>query len=219
MDQIEHDDFSLEQGMPAEPDPHRTRKGHRTAAVIGILLAAAVVAGVGAVMWSENSAAAVAQAQAAASASQVAAANASASASAKASALAAAEALQEEQALASASAQAEADQQASVKSQMEAQGWHQASGYNYYRWEDHSNFRCGTLQCSYVLVVSEAPEGCTGGFYVEASIERGRMSVGMANGVTAALPRGKIAAVKLEDTSGTGDGNGFQLTQITCHGG
>jgi rubrerythrin len=117
-----------------------------------------------------------------------------------------------------AAADAKGGRQASVKGQMEAQGWHQFSGYLYYKYADDSKYTCSVLGCTYILVASMAPNGCPGGFYVEASIERGSLSVGLANGVTAALPRAKLQPW-LEDSSGTGGGNAFHLSVLTCHGG
>lgn len=201
-----------------EPAPPKGRKS-RTIAAILVALVVAAVAIIGPIWVANSTAAAKQAADAQASAKASADAAAAVQASARASAQAAARAAQAAQEQAAAAAQAEADRQADVKSQMEAQGWHHASGYSYYKWADHSQYTCSVLDCSYVLVVSMAPNGCPGGFYVEASIERGNLSVGMANGVTAGLSQGKVAAVKLQDTSGTGSGNGFQLTTVDCHGG
>jgi mannose-6-phosphate isomerase len=47
-----------------------------------------------------------------------------------------------------------------------------------------------------------APNGCSGGLYVAATIDRGSASVGMTNSITAALTQGKDAIVKLVDHTG-----------------
>jgi hypothetical protein len=102
----------------------------------------------------------------------------------------------------------------SIKSQMEAQGWTQFAGDFYYQYADKSEYTCGYSNCSYVHVTTMAPNGCPGGLYVAATIDRGEASVGMTNSITAALPQGKDAIVKLEDRTGAGDKIG--LTDLHC---
>lgn len=105
----------------------------------------------------------------------------------------------------------------SVKRQMEAQGWTQFAGDFYYQYADKSEYTCGYSNCSYVHVTTMAPNGCAGGLYVAATIDRGGASVGMTNSITAALTQGKDAIVKLEDHTGAGDKIG--LTDLHClHG-
>jgi hypothetical protein len=104
-----------------------------------------------------------------------------------------------------------------VKRQMEAQGWTQFAGDFYYQYADKSEYTCGYSNCSYVHVTTMAPNGCGGGLYVAATIDRGSASVGMTNSITAALTQGKDAIVKLEDHTGAGEKIG--LTDLHClHG-
>lgn len=107
-----------------------------------------------------------------------------------------------------------ARQSDSVKTQMEAQGWTQFAGVFYYQYADKSEYTCGYSNCSYVHVTTMAPNGCAGGLYVAATIDRGGSSVGMTNSITAALTQGKDAIVKLEDHTGAGDKIG--LTDLHC---
>jgi hypothetical protein len=102
----------------------------------------------------------------------------------------------------------------SVKSQMEAQGWTQFAGDFYYQYADKSQYTCGYSNCSYIHVTTMASNGCPGGLYVAATIDRGESSVGMTNSITAALTQGKDAIVKLEDHTGAGDKIG--LTDLHC---
>jgi hypothetical protein len=102
----------------------------------------------------------------------------------------------------------------SVKRQMETQGWTQFAGDFYYQYADKSEYTCGYSNCSYVHVTTMAPNGCEGGLYVAATIDKGGSSVGMTNSITAALPQGKDAIVKLEDHTGAGDKIG--LTDLHC---
>lgn len=103
---------------------------------------------------------------------------------------------------------------ASIKKQMEDQGWTQFAGDFYYQYADKSEYTCGYSSCLYVHVTTMAPNGCPGGLYVAATIDSGSSSVGKANSITAALPQGKDAIVKLEDHSGAGEKMG--LTDVHC---
>lgn len=110
-----------------------------------------------------------------------------------------------------------AEQADSIKNQMEAQGWKQFSGDFYYQVADKSEYSCGYSQCLVYHVTTMAPAGCSGGLYVEATVDAGGASVGRANSITASLPQGKDAIVKLTDTSGVGESMG--LTDLHCLGG
>lgn len=105
---------------------------------------------------------------------------------------------------------------ASTKRQMEDLGWTQFSGYFYYQFSDKSEYSCSYSKCLVVHVTTMAPGGCPGGLYVEATVDAGGASVGRANSITAALPQGKDAIVKLTDTSGAGEA--MALTKIRCLG-
>lgn len=100
--------------------------------------------------------------------------------------------------------------------QMADQGWESAGNQLYFHYLDHSQFSCGSWKCTYLDVVSMATNGCPAGIYLAASIDRGNVSIGSTNEFTAGVPKGKVARVKLEDTSNRGEG--FQLTTMTCHG-
>ena len=100
--------------------------------------------------------------------------------------------------------------------QMEAQGWKAAGNQLYFQYLPDSQFTCGRWKCTFLDVVSMAPSGCPGGIYVAVSIDRGAGSIGSTNEITAGLPTGKVARVKLEDTSNQGDG--FQITKMNCLG-
>lgn len=91
----------------------------------------------------------------------------------------------------------------SIKKQMEDQGWIRFAGDFYYQYADKSEYTCGYSSCLYVHVTTMAPHGCPGGLYVAATVDSGSSSVGKANSITAALPQGKDAIVKLEDHTGT----------------
>jgi hypothetical protein len=104
----------------------------------------------------------------------------------------------------------------STKRQMEDLGWKQFSGDFYYQFADKSEYSCSYSKCIVVHVTTMAPAGCPGGLYVEATVDAGGASVGMANSITAALPQGKDAIVKLTDTSGMGEA--MALTKIRCLG-
>lgn len=99
--------------------------------------------------------------------------------------------------------------------QMAAQGWESVGNQLYFYYLDHSKFTCGSWNCTYLDVVSMAENGCPGGIYIAVSIDRGKVSIGSTNEFTAALPKGKVARVKLEDSGNRGDG--FQLTEMNCH--
>lgn len=99
--------------------------------------------------------------------------------------------------------------------QMTTQGWESAGDQLYFYYLDHSQFTCGSWKCTYLDVVSMAANGCPGGIYIAASIDRGNVSIGSTNEFTAGLPKGKVARVKLQDTSNRGEG--FQLTEMNCH--
>jgi hypothetical protein len=100
--------------------------------------------------------------------------------------------------------------------QMEDRGWTSAGNQMYFQYLSNSEFTCGRWNCTFLDVVSMAPNGCPGGIYVAVSIDRGAGSIGSTNEITAGLPTGKVARVKLEDTSNQGDG--FQITKMNCHG-
>ncbi|MGO4856222.1 hypothetical protein [Arthrobacter sp. 2MCAF14] len=102
----------------------------------------------------------------------------------------------------------------SIRTQMEAQGWTRFSGPFYYQYAPKSEYTCGYLKCSVVHVTTMAAAGCPGGLYVAASIEHGSSSLGLANSITAPLAQGKDAIVKLDDTTGQGDG--MRLADIHC---
>lgn len=104
-----------------------------------------------------------------------------------------------------------------VRPQMEAQGWTYFAKDLYYQYAPKTEYTCGYLPCTYVHVTSMAANGCPGGIYVAASVERGGASIGLANSFTAPLTQGKDAIVKLEDTTRQGDG--ISLTTLNCHGG
>ena len=104
-----------------------------------------------------------------------------------------------------------------IKPQMEAQGWTQFSGDFYYQYAGPSEFSCGYFNCIVVHVTTMAANGCPGGLYVEATVDMGDATVGRANSITAALPQGKDAIVKLQDTTGHGDK--LALTELRCLGG
>lgn len=104
----------------------------------------------------------------------------------------------------------------STKRGMEDLGWTQFSGDFYYQFADKSEYSCSYSKCLVVHVTTMAPGGCSGGLYVEATVDAGGASVGRANGITAALPQGKDAIVKLTDTSGLGEA--MALTKIRCLG-
>ncbi|GAB3557814.1 hypothetical protein GCM10027405_03270 [Arthrobacter alkaliphilus] len=108
----------------------------------------------------------------------------------------------------------EAGTSESIRTQMEAQGWTRFSGPYYYQYAPKSEYSCGNLKCSVVHVTTMAAAGCPGGLYVAASIEHGASSVGLANSITAPLAQGKDAIVKLDDTTGQGDG--IRLADIHC---
>ncbi|MDP9905619.1 hypothetical protein [Arthrobacter bambusae] len=59
-----------------------------------------------------------------------------------------------------------------------------------------------------------AAAGCPGGLYVAASIEHGTSSLGLANSITAPPAQGKDAIVKLDDTTGQGDG--MRIADVHC---
>lgn len=194
-----------------------TQKGKRRRNII-ISLVAAVLALGGAGLYTANlSAQAEQQAETAA-----ASASASAAAAAKQKADDAALLARVTRARLSNDAQeakkAEEMEQARTESeikQMEAQGWTSAGSQMYFKYLDHSKFTCGSWKCTYLDVVSMALNGCPGGIYVAVSIDRGEGSIGSTNEITAGLPNGKVARVKLEDTSNQGDG--FQITKMNCH--
>lgn len=110
------------------------------------------------------------------------------------------------------------DREAQVKTQMEAQGWTQFAGnyYYYYQYADPSEYTCSFSRCLVVHVTTMAAAGCPDGLYVEATVDAGGASVGRANSITASLPQGKDAIVKLTDTSGVGEKMG--LTDLHCLG-
>lgn len=101
-----------------------------------------------------------------------------------------------------------------TKTEMEKLGWKQFSGDFYYQFADKSDYSCSYSKCLVVHVTTMAPTGCPGGLYVEATVDAGGASVGRANSITAALPQGKDAIVKLTDTSGAGEA--MALTDLHC---
>lgn len=101
-----------------------------------------------------------------------------------------------------------------ISPQMEAQGWTLFSGDFYYQYADKSEYSCGYYGCLVAHVTTMAPNGCPGGLYVEATIQRGAANVGRTSAVTGTLSKGQDAIVKLTDTTGQGDQIG--LTGIRC---
>ncbi|MBT2549753.1 hypothetical protein [Arthrobacter sp. ISL-65] len=101
-----------------------------------------------------------------------------------------------------------------TKREMEKLGWTQFAGDFYYQFADKSEYSCSYSKCLVVHVTTMAPAGCPGGLYVEATVDAGGASVGRANSITAALPQGKDAIVKLTDTSGAGEA--MALTDLHC---
>ncbi|QYF88455.1 hypothetical protein [Arthrobacter sp. PAMC25284] len=101
-----------------------------------------------------------------------------------------------------------------IKAQMADQGWTHFSGDIYYQYADTSEFTCGYFRCTMVHVTTLAENGCPGGLYVEATVDKGTMNIGRTNDVTAALPRAKDAIVKLTDTTGQADA--ISLTDVRC---
>jgi hypothetical protein len=108
------------------------------------------------------------------------------------------------------------DRAEQVKTQMEAQGWTHFADDFYYQYADKSEYSCGYARCIVVHVTTMASAGCADGLYVEATVDAGGASVGRANSITASLPQGKDAIVKLTDTSGVGETMG--LTDLHCLG-
>lgn len=95
---------------------------------------------------------------------------------------------------------------------MKALGWSPMSPELFYSFVDPKKITCGDFPCAYVIVLTEV--GCPGGLYVEASILAGQLSVGFANGVTAALPAEGQAQLRLDDLYG--GGHMYQITDIHC---
>ena len=71
----------------------------------------------------------------------------------------------------------EAGRAADVQRQMEAQGWKRYSDVLYYQYAADSEFTCGHFRCTYIHVTTLTPNGCPGGIYVAASIEKGHASI------------------------------------------
>jgi hypothetical protein len=99
------------------------------------------------------------------------------------------------------------DPAASIKAQMEAQGWTQFARNYYYQYSDESEYSCSCsyARCIVVHVTTMAAAGCADGLYVEATVDAGGASVGRANSITASQPQGKDAIVKRTDASGVGE--------------
>ncbi len=205
-------------GVQQAPEPRRRR---RRRIIISLVAVLALALGGAGFLVANLSAQAGQRAEAeasAASASSSASARASASAEAKRAAdnaasvaQASSDAEEARKAAEREQAQAQAD---SENKQMEARGWTSGGNQMYFQYLDHSKFTCGTWNCAVLDVVSMAPNGCLGGIYVAVSIDRGQGSIGSTNEITAGLPAGKVARVKLEDTSNQGDG--FQITKMNC---
>lgn len=208
------------QGPEMPAGQHEAGTGKRRNKTIIVSLAVAVIALGGAGLFIANQTAkAEQQAAAAAAASAQASAVAAAEASAKqkaddAAQLARAQASSDAQKAKRAEEMDQARADSELK-QMQAQGWTSAGNQMYFKYLDHSEFTCGHWKCTYLDVVSMAPNGCPGGIYLAVSIDRGGGSIGSTNELTAGLPKGKTALVKLEDTSNQGDG--FQITTMNCH--
>jgi hypothetical protein len=206
------------------PEP-RKRTRRRTIIISLVAILALALGGAG-LLVANLSAQAERRAEGAASAAS---ASSSASAQASASASASAEAKKKADAASVARAQAlsvaeearktaereQARADSEIK-QMEDRGWRAAGNHLYFQYLSDSEFTCGRWNCTFLDVVSMAPNGCPGGIYVAVSIDRGAGSIGSTNEITAGLPTGKVARVKLEDTSNQGDG--FQITKMNCHG-
>lgn len=194
------------------------RRGNRVRTIMIICGVAVVLALGGAGFLAANlSAQAEQRAEAeasAASASAAASAEASASAEAKRTADNAASAARAQARSVAEEARKAAERADSELKQMEARGWKSAGNQMYFQYLSDSEFTCGRWKCTFLDVVSMAPNGCPGGIYVAVSIDRGQGSIGSTNEITAGLPTGKVARVKLEDTSNQGDG--FQITKMNC---
>lgn len=106
---------------------------------------------------------------------------------------------------------------ADVQRQMESDGWEHYKDDLYFQYAGDSEFTCGYFKCTYIHVTTLAPNGCPGGMYVAASVEKGTSSIGLANELTAPLASQKVAIVKFEDFTNHADG--FQLTTMNCHRG
>ncbi|MEO5317734.1 hypothetical protein PV761_03945 [Arthrobacter sp. CC3] len=204
--------------MPGVQDAPEARKGDRGRIIIICVVAVVLALGGAGFLAANLSTQAEQRAEAeasAASASAAAAADASASAEAKRTADNAASAARARARSVAEEARKAAERADSELKQMEARGWTSAGNQMYFQYLSDSEFTCGRWKCTFLDVVSMAPNGCPGGIYVAVSIDRGEGSIGSTNEITAGLPTGKVARVKLEDTSNQGDG--FQITKMNCH--
>jgi hypothetical protein len=118
--------------------------------------------------------------------------------------------------IAASNARKEPEQAAPVQTYTEAPSWNQFAGDYYYRYADKSEYDCSYSRCVVVHVKTMSAAGCPDGLYVEATVDAGGASVGSANAITASLPQGKEAIVKLTDTSGMGEK--IALTELHCLG-
>lgn len=207
--------------VPGVQDAPEARKGNRGRIIIICVVAVVLALGGAGFLAANLSTQAEQRAEAEASvASASAAASADASASAEAkrtadNAASAARARARSVAEEARKAAERAERADSELKQMEARGWTSAGNQMYFQYLSDSEFTCGRWKCTFLDVVSMAPNGCPGGIYVAVSIDRGEGSIGSTNEITAGLPTGKVARVKLEDTSNQGDG--FQITKMNCH--
>jgi hypothetical protein len=98
---------------------------------------------------------------------------------------------------------------------MEAEGWTYVSDHLYYSMAPKGSVYCGSMACAQLSVVSQNPDGCPGGIYLEASfLTTDNVSVGRDSEYTAALKQGQQAAFKLYDRSGAG--KLIDVTSMRC---
>lgn len=196
--------------LQAEPTRKKGLRWKIIGGVAGLLVVTAAIAGIAAV---NITAAAEEDAKASASASRSAAARRvevtqSAEASQKAAVAKAKADLDRSTEKLFAGLQADAQEQ----KDMEAAGWTYVSDHLYYVRTPSGSVDCGTTyRCAGFSVVSQNPNGCPGGIYLEASfLTNDDVSVGHDGQYTGALGAGQQAVFKLYDRSGAG-----QLVDVT----
>lgn len=107
------------------------------------------------------------------------------------------------------------DAQRKMDQDMRAQGWEPMGDMLYFAVAPSDQVDCGTIPCSGFSVVSQLPDGCPNGIYLQASfLAEGRVSVGDASEITAPLTQGQTAVFKLHDTSYSA--TSIEVTKMNC---
>jgi uncharacterized membrane protein YhaH (DUF805 family) len=102
------------------------------------------------------------------------------------------------------------------RADMQAKGWVWFKDQLYFAWIPVQELKCPmNTRCSQMKVVSMATDGCRGGIYVDASLDRNGLSTGHTTGYSSGLPQGMGALVTLT-LPNSADADGITMLDMRC---